>query len=296
MGQALCGPPPAAATAAAPGVAKAILVSGGSSGIGLALCQQLLVDHGCRVFLGARSPAKGLAALASLELPEEVGARCTVVSLEVCSAESVQKAVASVREALQGGALYAVVNNAGTGLAHNVTEQQVLDTNLYGVKRVVDAFQPLLDKDTGRIVNVGSGAAGGYVKTLGETDEARMLMNGEATWEDLDKYVQGKLRSNCGAGIAYGLSKACLAAYTQVLATESPSILSSCCSPGFIDTAITNGYGASKGPEEGTFAIKKLLFEDMEGNGWYYGSDGLRSPYHYMRSPSQPAYDGKMPF
>ena len=28
------------------------------------------------------------------------------------------------------------------------------------------------------------------------------------------------------------------------------------------------------------------------GNGWYYGSDGLRSPLHYMRNPGEPPWDG----
>ena len=32
------------------------------------------------------------------------------------------------------------------------------------------------------------------------------------------------------------------------------------------------------------------------GNGWYYGSDGIRSPLHYMRNPGEPEYDGSDPF
>ena len=87
-----------------------------------------------------------------------------------------------------------------------------------------------------------------------------------------------------------------MAAYTKVFAREHPTITTSCCSPGFIATNMTKGYGASKTPAEGTPAIRKCLFEPLEGNGWYYGSDGLRSPYHYMRNPGEPVYDGKMPF
>ena len=27
----------------------------------------------------------------------------------------------------------------------------------------------------------------------------------------------------------------------------------------------------------------------------YYGSDGMRSPYHFMRNPGEPVYDGVPP-
>eukprot|EP00656_Telonema_subtile_P048485 TRINITY_DN5787_c0_g1_i5.p1 TRINITY_DN5787_c0_g1~~TRINITY_DN5787_c0_g1_i5.p1 ORF type:complete len:106 (+),score=4.46 TRINITY_DN5787_c0_g1_i5:3-320(+) len=42
--------------------------------------------------------------------------------------------------------------------------------------------------------------------------------------------------------------------------------------------------------------LAKMLFEDLPGNGYYFGSDGVRSPYHFMRSPGEPEYDGNMPF
>ena len=58
---------------------------------------------------------------------------------------------------------------------------------------------------------------------------------------------------------------------------------------------MTAGYGASKTPEEGTVAIKHLLLGSLKGNGWYYGSDAVRSPYHFMRNPGEPEYDGVPP-
>lgn len=272
---------------------KPILVTGGNAGIGLALCQQLLVDHGHTVFMGSRDLARGEAALSSLSLPEDVAAKCTVVELDVSSDESVAAAAAIVKEALGDEVfLYGIVNNAGTGLGHGVSDEEVVNTNFFGPKRVIDMFVPLMDCVDSRIVNVGSGAGGGYVSRLGETDEARMLMNGQADWEELADYVRARQDS----GNAYGLSKAALAAFTQALPRLYPTVVSSCCSPGFIDTNMTKGYGATKTPAEGTPAIKKLLFDSLAGNGWYYGSDGERSPYHFMRSPGAPPYDGVMPF
>ena len=50
--------------------------------------------------------------------------------------------------------------------------------------------------------------------------------------------------------------------------------------------------GATKPAAEGTLSIKKCIFEDLEGSGYYFGSDGLRSPLKGMRSPGEPEYDG----
>ena len=90
----------------------------------------------------------------------------------------------------------------------------------------------------------------------------------------------------------YGLSKACLTAYTVILAKQHPNLAINCCSPGFINTDLTAGHGATKPPEEGTVAIKHLLL----GDGWYLGSDAQRSPLHYTRDPGDPPYDGAPAF
>mgnify|MGYP002051570123 CR=1 FL=1 len=74
-------------------------------------------------------------------------------------------AAASVKDLLGGDALYAIVNNAGCGLSHGVSAEEVFNTNLYGTKRVVDAFLPLLGPTAGRSVSVGSGAGAGASQT-----------------------------------------------------------------------------------------------------------------------------------
>ena len=92
--------------------------------------------------------------------------------------------------------------------------------------------------------------------------------------------------------MAYGLSKALLSSFTQVFANSHPSIMSSSVSPGFIDTAICKGLGATKPPVEGTVSIRHCLFKELKGNGFYYGSDAVRSPLHFMRSPGEPEFTG----
>lgn len=84
--------------------------------------------------------------------------------------------------------------------------------------------------------------------------------------------------------------------YTSFLASQHPGLKINCCTPGYLETDMTTGWpGDKKKPEEGTVSIKHLLFEDLEGNGWYYAEDAVRSPLHFMRSPGEPAYDGQVP-
>jgi NAD(P)-dependent dehydrogenase (short-subunit alcohol dehydrogenase family) len=93
----------------------------------------------------------------------------------------------------------------------------------------------------------------------------------------------------------YGLSKALLSDYTLLLARElaSKNVLAFCLSPGYIDTAITAGWAGGKPPEEGTVAIRRCLFEaGKEESGWFFGSDGKRSPMHFLRNPGEPVFDG----
>jgi carbonyl reductase 1 len=274
---------------------KRILVTGGNSGIGLALCKQLLVDHGCHVYLCSRSVERGKAAIESLALPPDVATRCTLVQLDVASDASVAAAASTVAQTVSAAdPLFALVNNAGAGLAHNVSPEVIIDTNLRGPKRVIEAFLPLLSP-SGRIVNIGSGAGPNYVKALGNSAAAREIMN-PTTWEQIEEHVKVHLGCPADNMNGYGLSKACLAAYTMILAKQHPKLTINCCSPGYILTGMTTGYGATKAPEEGTFSIKHLLFGDVKASGWYFGSDAQRSPLHYMRNPGEPPYDGTPPF
>jgi hypothetical protein len=45
-------------------------------------------------------------------------------------------------------------------------------------------------------------------------------------------------------------------------------------------------------PDEGARAPRYLLFQPLEGNGRYYGSDCQRSPLDRYRAPGSPPYTG----
>ena len=51
-----------------------------------------------------------------------------------------------------------------------------------------------------------------------------------------------------------------------------------------VDTALAADFSGNKlTPEQGTLSIRHCLFNELAGNGWYYGSDGVRSPLLKVR-------------
>lgn len=55
----------------------------------------------------------------------------------------------------------------------------------------------------------------------------------------------------------------------MLLAKKLPGIASGCVSPGFINTKLTAGWGASMSPEQGNnvYSIQHCLFAELVGNG-----------------------------
>ena len=278
-----------------PTMSKHIVVTGGNSGIGKALCQQL-VEKGCYVFLGARSDAKGQDAVADIQRATGKTDSIEAVLIDVTDEASVRAAAESIRAKLEPKKLYGLVNNAGVGLSTGATPEETLDTNLWGPLRVTEAFLPLICPKMGRIVMTGSGSGPSYVAGVADAATKRTLCSPDVTMDFITDHAKSALGSDADTFGGYGLSKALLACYTMVLARDHPNITSSSCSPGFIQTKMTDGYGASKTPEEGTVSLLRCLFDKLDGNGWYYGSDALRSPLHFMRNPGEPEYDGVIPF
>ena len=77
--------------------------------------------------------------------------RVKLLVLDVTSDASVQAALAVVKK--EHGKIHGLVNNAG---GNGGGAKNTIDLNLYGVKRVCEAFAPIME-DGGRIVQVGMG-------------------------------------------------------------------------------------------------------------------------------------------
>ena len=130
---------------------RAALVTGGSSGIGLAIAQ-LLRDEGYDLTLVSRTPEKIEAAAAGL------GA--TAVVANVADPDDCARAVAEHQERF--GRLDVLVNSAGVGIGGLVEDLDLkkldrqLDINLRGLFLVTQAAIPLLRETRGWIVNLAS--------------------------------------------------------------------------------------------------------------------------------------------
>jgi NAD(P)-dependent dehydrogenase (short-subunit alcohol dehydrogenase family) len=126
--------------------------------------------------------------------------------------------------------LYAIVNNAGTGVSHNTLPHEILDTNTRGPRRVVDSFLPLLEP-TGRIVNVGSGGGPGHVNRIQyeDTDWKRFCF--PMSKVEIEKEIE-VIESQNDSSVAYRGSKALLACYTMALAEDYPNLMVSIITPG----------------------------------------------------------------
>ena len=127
---------------------RVVLVTGASSGIGLA-CAAHLAGHGYRVYGTSRRTA-----ISSTE-------NLTMLTTDVTNEYSVDKTVAAVLD--REGQLDILVNNAGMGIAGPVEAtsieeaKQQFEVNFFGALRVCRAVLPAMrGRGSGYIVNIGS--------------------------------------------------------------------------------------------------------------------------------------------
>jgi NAD(P)-dependent dehydrogenase (short-subunit alcohol dehydrogenase family) len=130
---------------------RAALITGGSSGIGLAIAR-MLRDEGYDLTLASRRPERVQAAA------EELGA--VAVAADVGNAEDCQRLVAEHRERF--GRIDMLVNSAGIGIGGGVEDLPVkhfdlqMAVNVRGLFFVTQAAIPLLRESRGWIVNLAS--------------------------------------------------------------------------------------------------------------------------------------------
>jgi len=130
---------------------KAVLITGCSTGIGRAAALRL-VKAGHTVYATARRPD-------SIKDLKEAG--CRTLALDVCSEDSMKKAVDEVED--REGAVGVLINNAGygsDGAFEEVSMEEVrrqFETNVFGLIRMSQLVLPAMrDQGYGRILNVSS--------------------------------------------------------------------------------------------------------------------------------------------
>jgi NAD(P)-dependent dehydrogenase (short-subunit alcohol dehydrogenase family) len=181
----------------------AALVTGGSSGIGLAIARALRAE-GFELTLAARTREKVEAAAAELD--------ALAVTADLAREEDCRRVVDEHRE--RHGRLDVLVNSAGVGIGGPIDELPTkhldvqLDVNLRGLMLVTAAALPLLRGTRGLIVNLASIAG-----TMGTP----MLP-------------------------VYGAAKAAVIQFTDTInrGEQEHGVRATAISPGFVDTPMTD--------------------------------------------------------
>jgi len=139
---------------------KRALVTGGSGGIGAAVCRRLAAD-GCHVYVHANSRFAQAEKFAA-EIAAS-GGSAAAVAFDVADREATG---AALRELLEAGPIQIVVNNAGIhddAMMPGMRPEQwsrVIDVSLNGFFNVTQPLlMPMIGTRWGRIVNVSSVAA-----------------------------------------------------------------------------------------------------------------------------------------
>ncbi len=231
---------------------KVAIVTGGSRQIGLAIATRFAAE-GASVVLAARGEDDGLAAERSIR---DQGGEATAVVCDVAEEASVAATVDRTVE-LYGG-LDIMVNNAGTGVAEEIT-----DLSWEDYRRVID-------------INVGG-------VLLGTKYAARaIVVTGRGGSIINISSIQGVLPLKQSA--VYAGSKGAVNLITQQTAADlGPlGIRVNAIAPGYIDSPMMHGYhdlvsaspGEAIGAAERSIVLGRLATtDDVAGPALFYASD-----------------------
>ena len=136
---------------------KVALVTGGASGLGQGLCEELS-RRGAKVIL---TDINAEAALTLAKRLQQAGGNVEAATLDVTSPEHVAEVIGTVIDSY--GCIDYVFNNAGVGVGGEFQEldtaiwQRAVDVNLLGVVHVMyTVYNQMIKQRSGHIVNIAS--------------------------------------------------------------------------------------------------------------------------------------------
>lgn len=229
---------------------KIALVTGGSRGIGFAVCKGLL-KAGFNVFLAARSVDEGKEAAQKLS---EYGT-ATFMSLDISDDISIKSVVEQIEK--KTDKLDVLVNNAGIYPDEEVDILTVsrdlliraMNTNTFSPIELTQALVPLLEKsDSPRVVNMSSG--------------------------------NGQIEGISATAPSYSLSKMALNGATillsQALKPKEIAVYAMC--PGWVRTDM-GGENAPRSPQEGADTAIWLATEGTMAQSGKFFRDRTEQPF-----------------
>ena len=291
---------------------KSYLITGANKGQGLALCERILKEHDdTHVFLCSRNVERGEEAKKSL-LNTIAEDRIDVVQLDVTSDLSVNDALEAVKSTIanrssKGNALKlcGLVSNAGILWGYPL--EDLMDVCATGVRRVLDAFVPVVNEQSpgdGRVVVVTSGL-GPLMHQYSGKERQEAMMSSDCTWETLSAMMDECLNAYAstkdsslekriekfneinfpGGPFAdsapdfhmYGLAKMFGDSYMKIIATKYPKLRVTSVDPGLVYTDLilrmpkyegkAKDETTAQSPHEGVEATMRLLFDENAGKG-----------------------------
>lgn len=215
------------------------LITGGNKGLGFETAKEIK-ERGHKVYIGSRDADRGRKAA------DELGVE--FVQLDVTDDISVQNAFKTIQE--QEGRLDVLVNNAGISggfkrPADLTVEdvQNVYNTNVFGIVRMMNTFIPLLEQsEQPVVVNVSSGLGSFGMVTNPDTQESKVN------------------------SLAYCSSKSAVTMLTVQYAKGLPHIQINAADPGSTNTDLVGDFSNNSKPaSEGVIPIVKLATIDKDG-------------------------------
>ncbi|PWN18381.1 NAD(P)-binding protein [Microstroma glucosiphilum] len=243
-----------------------VVVTGANKGLGLEIIVRLLrTDASKTILLGTRSLSNGKAAISRLQERGLDTTNVRILELDVSKMDSVQAAAETVKKGY-GGQLDCVYNNAGVVSTTEYEEaKQLMQVNYYGVKRMMEVFDPLIVRGGHDvIVSSGMGAWATYHSPLplqnlltepSKTTPAQLDDLAERYLESLNTHnpsapeLQKEFPISEGMIGPYAVSKAFLNAYVRNIAPsrlEKQGIILSVACPGFCATDLNSNSGPRK--------------------------------------------------